>query len=103
MVTTLVDHNYVIGQVVRLLIPQVFGASALDEKQGIVIVIPSANQVVVDIDSTGIDPFIPIPAFSRTPPQIVAIGDVQTGAINATGPVNTAVFIPGSFIDISPA
>jgi hypothetical protein len=59
------------------------------------------NQVEVNIDSTiNVDPFVA--ATTTTQPQIVAVGDINTGAINATGRNNTSTFIPGSFIDISP-
>jgi len=34
--------------------------------------------------------------------QILAIGDVNQGAINSLGRRNNGTFIPGSFIDISP-
>lgn len=102
-VTTAVDHNYVIGQQVRILVQPQYGANQLNERAGNVIGIPSSNQVVVDINSFGTNPFIPIPSYSLTPPQIVAIGDVNTGAVNPFGRSNTKTFIPGSFIDISPA
>lgn len=102
-VTTLVDHDYVIGQQVRLLIPESYGAIGLSGQQGYVISIPSPNQVVVDINSTNLNAFNPAPAFGPTPPQIIAIGDIQSGAINSQGRINNGTFIPGSFIDVSPA
>lgn len=105
--TNNVAPNYVVGQLVRFTIPNKYGTRGLNEKSGLVISIPSATQVEVDIDSNGFDPFIASPTFipfeSRTLPQIMAIGDINNGAINATGRRNTGTFIPGSFIDISPA
>jgi hypothetical protein len=102
-VTTSVAHNYVIGQNVRLLIPAAYGSIQLNEQQGLVIAIPATNQVVLNINSAqNVDPFIAMPAYGPTPPQIAAIGDQNSGTINTTGRSNTGTFIPGSFIDISP-
>lgn len=101
-VTTTVNHNYVMGQLVRLLISQLYGSFQLNEQQGTVVLIPSPNQVVLNINSTNADHFISNPSSGTTQPQIVAIGDVNSGTINATGRSNTGTYIPGSFIDISP-
>lgn len=101
-ITTSVDHNYVIGQIVRILIPSTYGAQTLNEQEGYVVSIPEADQVVTTIYSVGASPFIPSPAYGRTPPQIVAVGDYNTGPINASGRSNTGTYIQGSFINISP-
>jgi hypothetical protein len=177
LVETAVDHDYVIGQLVRLIIPAPYGSRQLNEQQGYVILIPNPNEVVIDISSINSDPFIPTPytaiitnatqtnpcvvtsnnffkmnqlltisevqgmtelngvnrlvlgatsttitldidatafgaytmgglALLQEPivnvPQILAIGDVGNGQVNATGRRNTGTFIPGSFINISP-
>lgn len=101
--TTFYGHsnNYVIGQLVRFLIPRFYGAQELNNQTGYVIEIPGVNQIVVGINSTGFSPFIANPDYGPTPPQILAIGDVNTGVIN-TGRSNNGTFIPGSFINISP-
>lgn len=99
-VTTTVDHDYVIGQECRLIIPPLNGCRQLDERTGIVISIPAANQVVLNINSSmNVDPFVS--SSAKTQPQILAIGDVNTGQIN-TGRTNNLTYIPGSFINISP-
>lgn len=101
-VTTTVAHNYVIGQQVRLIIPQSFGCYQLNESKGYVISIPSTTQVEVMIDSSrNVDAYVA--STATTVAQILAIGDVNTGAINSTGRNNTITYVPGSFIDISPA
>lgn len=108
-----VSNNYVIGQVVRFNIPKAYGAQQLDGQTGNVIAIPGANQVTVGINtSQGYNAFVPSPSYGPTPPQIAAIGDVNTGPINSTiipinsRPTNRTIeqqtFIPGSFINISP-
>lgn len=101
-VTTTVDHDYVVGQLTRLLISQAFGSYQLNEKQAYVISIPAANQVVLDMNSTLASLFIYDPTSSLSQPQIVPIGDANSGQIN-TGRTGNITYIPGSFIDISPA
>ncbi len=99
-VTTTEDHDYVIGQECRLIIPPSNGCRQLNEKKGIVISVPSSTQVVLDIDSSqNVDAFTA--SSEPTQPQILAIGDINTGAIN-TGRTNNQTFINGSFINVSP-
>lgn len=100
-VTTTDNHDYVIAQQCRLIIPQENGCRQLNERQGTVIEIPSPNQVVLNIDSSqNIDQFQT--SSSPTQPQILAIGDYNEGAINSQGRINNITFIPGSFINVSP-
>lgn len=104
VVTTNVAHNYVIGQEVRLLISEFWGAYQLNNRKGYVISIPSSTQVTLTINSIGINPFglkDPSPQYPQEP-QIIAIGDINTGPINAYGPNHTFPTIPGAFRDISP-
>jgi len=176
LVTTSTDHNYVVGQQIRLIIPKDFGSIQLNEVQGYVLSIPNTNQVVVDIDSSFSNAFIATPYTatitnattsgglytltannSFTPgfyviisnvggitngngtflirrstltafnivntgqsgaytgggvatlnvpmsftPQILAIGDINSGATNNLGILQLNTSIPGSFINISP-
>ncbi len=100
-VTTTVNHDYVIAQECRLIIPPLNGCFQLNDVQGTVIQIPAANQVVLNIDSSrNVNPFVT--SSAKTQPQILAIGDYNEGAINAQGRSSTSTFIPGSFINISP-
>jgi hypothetical protein len=100
-VTVTTNTEFVVGQNCRLLIPSPFGSKQLNGVQGNVISISSPTQIVLDIDSSrNVDPFIQ--TISTTLPQIIPIGDVNQGAINAKGPFSLGTFIPGSFIDISP-
>lgn len=106
-VTTLpsfgVDNNYVVGQLVRFNIPFPYGIQQLDGQQGYVTSLPTTNQFVVNINtSQGYDNFIPSPSYSTTPPSVVAIGDINTGAINQ-GRTNNGTSIPGRFENISPS
>lgn len=106
-VTTLpsfgVDNNYVVGQLIRFVIPKPFGIQQLNEQQAYVINLPSTNQFTVNIDtSKGYDPFNPSPFYSTTPPSVVAIGDINFGFQNQ-GRSNENPSIPGSFQNISPS
>lgn len=106
IVTTEYDHHYVIGQNVRLNIPELFGSFGLNNVTAIVISVPALNQVQLNLNSNGINPFIASPNFppnqTKTVAQIIAIGDNNSGPINTQGRVNQITFIPGSFLDISP-
>ncbi len=93
-------NNFVVGQLVRLLIPSFYGSYQLNNQIGYVIDIPGMNQVTLDINSLGSNAFIPTPVYGPTLPQIVAIGDVNTGQINI-GRTGNLIFVPGSFINIS--
>jgi hypothetical protein len=101
LVKTTVDHDYVIAQLCRLIIPPLNGCRQLDEVEGMVIEIPSPSEVVLNIDtSRNVDQFRN--STAKTQPQILAIGDYNEGAINPNGRSNTSTIIPGSFINISP-
>lgn len=100
-VTTSVDHNYVIGQEVRLIIPPPFGCRQLNGLSGIVLSIPSVTQVEIDIYSLGGDAFIAA-TYNPESPQILAIGVINSGNINSSGRINLNTDIPGSFENISP-
>jgi hypothetical protein len=103
LVTTSVNHNYVIGQEVRLIIPPTFGAQLLNQQTGFVQSIPNPDQVLLNINSLGNGPFIGSPSYGPTPPQIAAIGDVNSGIISSTGRDIKNSLLPGSFQNISPA
>lgn len=98
LVTTSILHNYVVGQQVRLLIPVGYGDRELNNVESYVIDIPETNQVTLSINSLGYSPFIS--ASRPNVPQIIAIGDINSGAINSN-PKNLTSYILGSFLNIS--
>lgn len=99
-VTTTTTQDFVVGQLVRFIIPAAFGIRQLNERQGYVIQILSTTQFIVDIDSSFMDSFKT--STFTTQPQVIPIGDIGNGQINNSGRTSTGTFIPGSFINISP-
>lgn len=100
IITTTENMDYVVAQQVRLLVPSSFGSYQLNEKTGYVLSIIAPNQVEVDINSLrNVDPFIS--STAATKPEIIAIGDINSGVTNL-GRTNNTTYIPGSFINISP-
>jgi hypothetical protein len=102
IVTTSVYLDYKIGNQCRLIIPNGYGSTKLNEVSGIVISIPASNQVELDIDSRNVDPFTTAPSMQRNLPFILAIGDLNSGVINTNGNMRVRNTIPGSFHNISP-
>ena len=84
-ITTVLDNDYVISQLVRVLIPYGYGCVQLSGQSAYVIEIPAPNQVILNIDSRNYDTFNAAYTHNLTPPQIIAIGDIGNGTINATG------------------
>jgi hypothetical protein len=117
-ITTAANHGFVVGQEVFFVIPQVsttaWGTTQLDTftyntanvvpQQAYVTSVPAANQIVVNVNSTGFTAFaFPTSAQAAlgiTFPQVLAIGDQNSGQINAVTPlplVPPAITIPGAF------
>jgi hypothetical protein len=92
IVTTAVNHNYVIGQEVRLLIPAPYGSIQLNGVSGFVIAIPAANQVQININSTQASAFDDDP-FSAT---ISGATNAEQCVLTVSEPVwGPSVFISG--------
>ena len=106
-VTTTTDHDYVIGQAVRFVIPSWYGANEFNEMQSIVLSIPADDQVEVQINSSNFTAFnsagTPNVSVGQTAsPQILAIGDYNSGYIADKSLSSQQTNINGSFINISP-
>lgn len=100
VIQTTIDHNFSIGQEVRMIIPEGYGIRELNEMQGIVISIPNDDEILININSSGFNAFIN--AAASTPAQVTAIGDINSGNPSVTISQDIPAFIPGSFINISP-
>lgn len=99
VIPAITQLNYVVGQLVRLIIPPTFGCRQLNGKEAYVISVTLPNQVTLQLNSINSDAYIA--STQPTPAQILAIGDVNSGAINL-GRQNNQEYIPGSFINVSP-
>lgn len=99
-VNTVHSQNYVVGQIVKILLNSNNGCRGLNNREFIVISVPSSTQVILDVNSLLETPFVL--TASNTEPQIVPVGDYNSGAINNQGRVNNSTYIQGSFINISP-
>lgn len=102
LVTTTADTDFVVGQLIRLIIPPQFGCTQLNEVLGYVLAMPTPSQLYLDIDSSqNVDPFQS--SSASTQPQVLPVGDINTGATNNNGRMNNGTFIPGSFKNVSPS
>jgi len=100
VIPSITDLTYVVGQLVRLVIPPTFGCRKLNGQTAYVIAVNQPNQVVLKLNSIGSDPYIA--SSATTPAQILAIGDASSGAINNNGTQNQTTYVIGSFINVSP-
>lgn len=100
IVTATKNMNFVIGQLVRLLITPFNGCIQLNQQTGYVVTIPAQNQVGINISSTGAQPFVSTSSHIQQP-QIVPVGDINNGVANSSR-MNQQINIPGSFINVSP-
>lgn len=79
-VKTSVDHGYAVGQYITLSVPASFGSSEISGQSGRISAISSANEFVVDIDSSAASAFA-YPASASIPfsfPFAVVAGDKTT-------------------------
>lgn len=98
-VMTVLPNQYVVGQEVRFVITPDSGTRQLNGMTGYIIQIITPSQFVVSIDSSAMTPFITPVGINKS--QVLAIGDINQGDINAQGNLNTGTTIPGSFHNVS--
>lgn len=114
--TTTIDttdaHNFVVGQQVAFRIPSQWGTVELNSLPNIVtpgspiyayvIAVTDYNTVVVNFDSSAYTAFNSNQAVSAVPglsyPQIVAVGDVNTGGVQVSS--GSALYPPPYFVPI---
>lgn len=99
-VTTTADHDFVVGNQARINLPPEFGMYQINGKQALVISIPASDQIELQLDSQQYDAYVS--ATSTQVPQIIPIGEFNSGYISTTGRVVSDINIPGAFINISP-
>lgn len=114
--TTTIDttdaHNFVVGQEVAFRIPQQWGTVELNSlpnlltpgapMYGYVIAVTDYNTVVVNIDSSSYTAFNSNQTVANVPglsyPQIVAVGDVNTGGVSISS--GSALYPPPQYMPI---
>jgi hypothetical protein len=114
--TTTIDttdaHNLVVGQEVAFRIPSQWGTTELNSLPntlvpgspvyGYVIAVTDYNTVVVNINSSAMTPFVinqPVSIVSGLSyPQIVAVGDVNTGGVQISS--GSALYPPPYYVPI---
>jgi len=102
LVTTLKNHHFEVGNLLILYVPVEWGTRQLNTMTGYVLSIPAANQVLLEINSVGFDPFVTpsLPPYQVVDvPEIMSVGDGNTGSINP-GPPD--LIIPGAFFNTYP-
>ena len=73
-VTTLSNHGYIVGQIIRIVVPIDFGMTQINGLTGTIISIPALNQISVDINSSSFDQFS-IPVVITNVPQTIPVGE----------------------------
>lgn len=71
VVTTVDDHGYTDGMVVRVIVPKTYGMSLYVQAT---IIVLNANSFVTNIDTTNLDPFVApslYPPVAFTPAQVI--------------------------------
>lgn len=91
-VTTSVDHNFSVGQLVRFRIPARYKTRELDNVEGTVVSVPTSTQLVCEIESSGFTPFV-------ASPYVATITNI-TQAANPTITASNS-FLIGDLVEFS--
>lgn len=90
-VVTSFPHTFIVGQYISFRIPQEYGMTQLDGKTALIINVPSASSVQVNIDTTNFDAFV-VPMVPLQSAQAVPSGELATQFYGAN--VNITASIP---------
>lgn len=85
VVTTLVDHDFKVGQLIKFKVPSVYGMTELDGLTGAVTAV-TASTFTVDVNSTGFTAFT-FPIFTDVPFDLavaVPVGDAKSSVNQLT-------------------
>ena len=100
-ITTSQDHSFVVGNLVQFFIPSQWGMTQLDQRKGLVLAVPSATEIEVEIDSREFSSFT-TPASPTQPAQVLSAGDRNYGDLSPGGIPVIPQTVPGSFINVAP-
>lgn len=99
-VVTTESNEFVVGQLIRFVIPYQDGMLGINEQTAYINSISSDTTFYAGIDATNMGSFNPM-GTPYQQPMVIPVGDVNSGTINSSGRINNLLNIPGSFINIS--
>jgi hypothetical protein len=105
LITTTIDHDFVVGNEVQFFIPNDWGMTQLNNLTGNVLSVPTVTEFTVSIDTTFFNKFVtptPPPFVVIDPAQVAGIGDVNTGQLAPGGVLPVPNTVPGAFQNIPP-
>ena len=76
-VVTSFPHTFTVGQYLNFVIPAEYGMTQLNGKTGLIVEIPSASSVRINIDTTSFDAFV-VPGVPLQSAQAIPSGEVAT-------------------------
>ena len=77
-ITTTIDHEYLVGLIVRLYVPALFGMIQVDQVTGSITSVPTSSSFILSIDTSGFDTFVvpdPEPWYLNKYALVVPIGE----------------------------
>lgn len=90
-VTTSFDHDYLVGLIVRMLVPREFGMVQLNSLVGEIVGVPTDDTFVIDINTLAFDTFInaisdpnDIPWYLNDYASVVPVGEDNSLLAQAT-------------------
>lgn len=103
VVTTAINHGFVVGNQVQFMIPKQWGIQQLNNQTGYISDFTS-NTITVLLDSSLFDTFItPVVSLPVVidQPQVIPIGDSNTGYLTIAG-ISPMLQIPGTYRNTYP-
>lgn len=100
LVTTNIEHGFVVGNLVGFSIPKEYGMRELNAVKAYVLTVPTTTSVLLNLDSRNFTPFIiptPIPTVVLDPAQIIPAGNSNSGYSAPGGVQPTYETIPGAY------
>lgn len=94
-------NQFVVGQLIRFVIPILDGMRGLNEQTCYILEITNDTTFIAGINSQNMGTFNP-DGNTQQKPFIIPVGDINSGQINSMGRINNLLYIEGSFKNISP-
>ena len=84
-ITTTEDHGYILGQIVRVIVPEAYGMK-IDYKIGTVLTVPTDDTFTVNIDTSILNEYVtPTEPPAFTAAQVVPISGIELNNTSITG------------------